>query len=96
MIDGYVELMAEICCSTQPAIRINREELPTEAVRSRFLKLEKEHIVYVMERMQANTNLVGNIRAYILSALYNAPVTMSQYYVSLVSRDMALERETGP
>ena len=32
---------------------------------------------------------IGNIKAYTMAALYNAPVTMRQYYTSLVSHDMA-------
>ncbi len=31
----------------------------------------------------------GSIRIYILSALFNVPVTISQYYASLVRHDMA-------
>lgn len=88
-IDGLVELMTEICCSTRKAIRINQEDMPTEAVQSRLLSLDSEHIRYVMECLDHNTTAVGNIRAYILSALYNAPVTISQYYSSLVRHDMA-------
>ena len=88
-IAGYVELMVEVCCSQREFIRINREEIPTEVVKSRMLKLNKEHISYVLDSMQKNTTLVGNIKAYTLSALYNAPVTISQYYTSLVSHDMA-------
>ena len=88
-IDGFVELMAEICGSARKTIRINQEDMPTEAVRSRFLSLDSEHIRYVMDCLDHNTTTVGNIRAYILSALYNAPVTISQYYSSLVRRDMA-------
>lgn len=88
-IEGYVELMVEVCCSQREFIRINREEIPTEVVKSRMLKLNKEHISYVLDSMQKNTTLVGNIKAYTLSALYNAPVTISQYYTSPVSHDMA-------
>ena len=65
------------------------EEIPTAAVRSRFLKLNKEHIGYVMDSMRQNTTRIVNIRAYMLSALYNAPLTINQYYTSLVSHDMA-------
>ena len=88
-IEGYVELMVEVCCSQREFIRINREEVPTEVVKSRMLKLNMEHISYVLDSLQKNTTLVGNIKAYTLSALYNAPVTISQYYTSLVSHDMA-------
>ena len=70
-------------------IRISGDEIPTEAVKSRFLKLNKEHIGYVMDSMRQNTTRITNIRAYMLSALYNAPLTISQYYTSLVSHDMA-------
>ena len=89
LIDGYVELMVDVCCSSRPSIRISGEEIPTEAVKSRLLKLNKEHIGYVMDSMRQNTTRITNIRAYILSALYNAPLTISQYYTSLVSHDMA-------
>jgi len=88
-IDGFVELMAEACCSTKGTIRINQEEMPVESVRSRFLSVDSEHIRYVMDSLDNNSTAVGNIRAYLLSALYNAPVTISQYYSSLVRRDMA-------
>ena len=89
LIDGYVELMVEVCCTRRETVRVNQEELPAAVVRSRFLKLDREHILYVMESMQRNTTEVANIRAYTLSALYNAPVTIGQYYTAQVSHDMA-------
>ena len=95
LIDGYVELMVDACCSSRPFIRISGEEIPTEVVRSRFLKLNKEHIDYVMNSMRQNTTRIVNIRAYMLSALYNAPLTISQYYTSLVSHDMAHDLNRG-
>ena len=89
LIDGYVELMVEVCCTGRETVRVNQEDLPTAVVRSRFLKLDREHILYVIEAMQKNTTQVVNIRAYTLSALYNAPETIGQYYTAQVSHDMA-------
>ena len=89
LIDGYVELIVEICCSRREYIRVNQEDMPRDLVKSRLLKLDKDHIVYVMDCLSKNTTLVGNIKAYTLSALYNAPITISQHYTSLVSHDMA-------
>lgn len=89
IIDGYVEQMVEVCVFRRKTIRVNQEDMPTDLVRNRLLKLDREHIVYVMDALQRNASLVGNIKAYTLSALYNAPVTISQYYASLVSHDMA-------
>lgn len=93
LIDGYVELMAEVCSSTRETIRVNQEELPTDLVRNRFLKLDMTHISYVLDYLTHNTTPVGNIRAYTLSVLYNAPVLMSQFYATQVSQDAARHRE---
>lgn len=88
-LEGFVELMAEVCCSRGSSIRINQSDMSVEIVKSRFLKLNMEHIRYVTDCLDKNTSLIGNIRAYTLSALFNAPVTISQYYSSLVRHDMA-------
>ncbi len=86
---GYVELMVEVCCSRRDFIRIAGEEMAAGVVKSRFLKLNHEHIAYVLDSLSQNTTLVKNIKAYTLAALYNAPTTISQYYASLVSHDLA-------
>lgn len=90
-IDGYVELMAEVCCSGKSTVRINQEDMPVEQARDRFLSLDREHILYVLECMDKTASQIGNIRAYVLSALYNAPATMEQYYAALVNRDFTQE-----
>lgn len=94
-LDGFVELMAEVCCSSRETVRINQEDMGVEVVKGRFLKLNSGHIEYVMDCLDRNTTLVGNIKAYTLSALFNAPATMSQYYASLVSHDMASGKFNG-
>lgn len=88
-LEGYVELMVEVCCSRRDFIRIAGDEVATGVVKSRFLKLNHDHIAYVLESLSQNTTLVKNIKAYTLAALYNAPTTISQYYASLVSHDLA-------
>jgi len=89
ILDGYVELIAEICCSKRETIRVGGENIPTSMVRDRLIKLNREHICYVLESLKNNTTLVKNVRAYTLASLYNSPVTIGQYYASLVSHDMA-------
>ena len=85
-IDGFVELMTEVCCSTRETIRINQEEMDMEVVKSRLLKLDDGHIEYVMECLEQNTSLVGNIRAYTLSALYQtaSAVASPRYVIPLL------------
>ena len=42
---------------------------------------------YVLECLRNNTTKVRNIRSYMLTTLYNAPVTCSNYYKAEVNHD---------
>ena len=68
-------------------IRINGEDMPQQVVKSRFLKLNSSHIEYVLEAMNKNPSDIRNIRAYLLTALYNASLTIDNYYSALVNHD---------
>lgn len=89
LFDGYISLMSEACCTSRNALRICGEDIPATVVRKRFLSLNREHILYVRDCISNTVNHIGNIKAYILAALYNAPATMDQYYAAMVSRDMS-------
>lgn len=88
IFDGYVELMTEAACSSKETFHICGQELPTAVVRNRLLKLEREHIEYVRDCLCNTTRAIGNIKAYTLASLFNAPATMEQYYAALVSHDL--------
>ena len=83
-------LMLDTICSPSPIVRINGTDIPKAAVKERFLKLDSEHIEYVLFAMERSKPEIRNIRAYLLTALYNAPATMDSYYSALVSRDLNL------
>ncbi len=76
-------------CTKRPLIRIGAEERPAEIVRSRFMKLNAEHIRYVMDCFKENTTKIRNIRQYMLTTIYNAPTTIDTYYDALVRHDMS-------
>lgn len=81
-------LLAEVCSSRKNEIRIGGDEKPAEDVRQRFMSLNSEHIRYVLESMNGTTSRVRNIRQYLLTAMYNAPLTINSYYDALVRHDM--------
>ncbi|WP_313523842.1 DUF6017 domain-containing protein [Anaerotignum sp.] len=87
-IDGIVELMLDVVCSNAQTTRIAGQDIPIEVVKSRFLKLDSSHLEYVFDSLSKNTTKVHNIKAYLLTSLYNAPVTMSSYYSALVNHDL--------
>ena len=82
-----IDIMLDAVCSTAPTIRINGEDMPQQVVKSRFLKLNSSHIEYVLEAMNKNPSDIRNIRAYLLTALYNASLTIDNYYSALVNHD---------
>ena len=88
ILEEIVELMVDVVCSNAPYVRVLREEKPTEVVKSQFLKLNSEHIRFVMDCLEENTTKVKNMRQYLISTLYNAPLTIGNYYRSLVNHDM--------
>ena len=89
MLDNILELIVETVCTKRPLIRIGAEERPAEIVRSRFMKLDAEHIRYVMDCFKENTTKIRNIRQYMLTTIYNAPTTIGTYYDALVRHDMS-------
>ena len=68
---------------------VSTDALPTEIVKERFRKLDSSHIEYIIEAMSQTTTKINNIRAYLLTALYNAPVTMGPYYSAAVRHDFS-------
>lgn len=87
-LDELVHLMLDTVCARRKTIRIAQNDFPTEVVKSRFLKLNAEHIQYVLDRMRQNTTEIRNIKQYLLAALYNAPLTMENYYAAQISHDL--------
>ena len=88
-IDEIVDLILETVCTRRRTIRIAGDDYPAELVKSKFMKLDSEHIRFVLDCMRENTTKIRNIKQYLRAALFNAPSTIGNYYTSLVAHDMA-------
>ena len=88
-IDEILELLVDTLCSTAKTIRCAGEDRPADVVKSRFMKLEYSHIQYVLDCIHENTTEVRNIKAYMLTTLYNAPLTIDAHYDTLFNHDRA-------
>ena len=95
-VDEIVDLILEAVCSARKTIRIAGDDYPAELVKSKFMKLDSEHIRFVLDCMRENTTKIRNIKQYLRAALFNAPSTIGSYYTSLVSHDMASGKLTPP
>lgn len=83
------ELIIETCLSRRKEIMIGGERMGMEQVKSRFMKLTPDHIRYVMKSLEDNTEMVRNMKAYLLTLLYNAPLTLQSYYQAWYNHDRA-------
>ena len=92
-IDNIVDLMIDICVQEVGTVSINSNLMPVEVVKSKFLKLNSSHIEYIVDSLDRNPSEVRNIRNYLLTTIYNAPNTISQYYRSQVNYDMSGREE---
>ena len=88
-VTEILNLIHETVCTSRKSVRINQEEISTAVVKSQFLKLNQCHIEYVFDCLKNNSTKIKNIKAYLLTALYNAPLTIDNHYSALVAYDMA-------
>ena len=88
-VDELIELMVEILMLPDDSmVRIGGADKPVTVVKSRFLKLTYSHIEYVLFSLHRNTSKVANIKAYLLTTLYNSSMTMNHYYQAEVNHDL--------
>ena len=81
IIDQIVNLLVDTCSSKRRMLRVAGDDKPAEVVRSRFMKLNADHIRFALKCLAESTAPVRNMKQYLLAALYNAPTTMQLYYL---------------
>ena len=86
-VDEIITLICDTLCSDSKTVRIGGCDMPMSVVKSRFSKLDEEHICYVIDCFEENKNPVKNVRAYLLTSLYNSPSSMESYYQALFNRN---------
>lgn len=79
-INSIINILADVMSSRSQSIRIAGGNKPLEEVIQRFRQLTDKHIGYVLECLNKNADKPRNIRAYLLTSLFNAPSTMDCYY----------------
>ncbi len=88
LYDELYQVICEVVCVMHEPVRIGGERYPYEVVRERFLKLNSSHLQYVMRSMRDTTVKITNMKAYMITALYNASSTINHYYQSEVQHDI--------
>ena len=81
--DEIIKVLADVMVlNAEDTVTINQTKLPAYS----------SHMEYLVNALSENESKIRNVRAFILTAAYNAPSNMDAYYTALVSYDM---REGG-
>ncbi len=88
IVDGIVDIMLDVYSSTG-TVQICNQAKPIRLVQRVFDKLDEVTVEYVLDcfKVASSHNPIRNIKKYLLSALYNAPMTSDAYYSAEVNYD---------
>ena len=88
-VDELVEMIVDVLRMPDTAVlRINGNEMPAVLVKEHYYRIRRDHIDYVRWTMRNNSKKVNNIRAYMLTALYNSVLTIGHYYQAEANYDV--------
>ena len=87
-----VDLLVDTCATNRKLLHIAGDDKPAEVVRSRFMKLNADHIRFVLKCLAENSSPIRNMKQYLLASLYNAPTTMQLSYQNQTNHDLTMRR----
>ena len=87
-----VDLLVDTCATKRKMLHIAGDGKPAEVVRSRFMKLNADHICFVLKCLAENSSPIRNMKQYLLASLYNALTTMQLSYQNQTNHDLAIRR----
>ena len=88
MIDDMVDLITDVNISGKKFHAVNGEPMPTGVVREHLGRIDMEIMSQVLDNIRSVTKPVTNLRGYLLTTLYNAPVTYETGLDMQVRQDM--------
>ena len=88
LVEELYQLICDVVCVERESVRVNGIDYPYELVKAQFLKINYSHIEYTLACLKATTSRINNIRAYLITTLYNAVGSMNFYYQQEVQHDL--------
>ena len=94
-VEELVDIIASVYATTDSVKQINGCRIPTSEVKKRFQMLTEEHIMYVLDCLKETSTVIRKRRSYLLTSLYNAPVSYDSYIAAKVRSDMERMQQGG-
>lgn len=91
IIDAMIEILTDIFISGRKTYKISGDDIPANEVQNRIKRLNIQHIEYIIECLNRNTKEIRGPDNYLLTSLYNAPITIGLYYKAQVQHDWKME-----
>jgi hypothetical protein len=88
-ITELYRLIVDTLCTSRKHITISGNRYTVSHVRSRLLRLTGHHILYILDSLSETTAKARNMKSYLVAALFNAPLTIDNYYANRARHDMA-------
>ncbi len=82
-IDAVMGVLHNVMNASEQTICIAGQDKPATAVISKFMKLDKESILYAVKKFSEQTDRIKNPAAYLLTILYAA---REQYYLDMKNK----------
>lgn len=94
-VEELVDIIASVYATTDSVKQINGCRIPTSEVKKRFQMLTEEHIMYVLDCLKETSTVIRKRRSYLLTSLYNAPVSYDSYIAAKIRSDMERRQQGG-
>ena len=88
-IDMVMNIIYDALNTTKSTIRISGEDKPVMVVQSKLMKLDKDCILYAIDKYSEQTKRIKNPVAYMITMLYKAQEQYDLDIQNQVSHDMA-------
>ena len=88
IIDNLIDLAAEVNLSTRDSYIINGEPLPPVQIKQRLSRIDIDIMKSILDKIKTVNKPVTNVKAYLLTTMYNAPLTFETELDMQVRQDM--------
>lgn len=87
ILKDLVTIMVDIFNYPSGELSINSNTININEVKKQFLEINQFHIEYVLESISKLRTPIKNYKNYILTVLYNSPMSMNLYYSSEIKNE---------
>ena len=88
LYDDIYRIMCDVVCYRTGIIKVGKGYYPQEKVKSVFLQIDSDHVLYVIECLNNTKSEITRMDEYLIVALYRSYMTMDTYYQQRVQHDL--------